>query len=71
MEPRINPGQPAWLGAWLQDHCHQVLAATRQCFTGLPDSCLSHSAAVGRVQALTASGGRRPTTDGGLAENPP
>jgi hypothetical protein len=23
MEPRINHGQPGWLGAWLQDRCHQ------------------------------------------------
>lgn len=22
MEPRINHGQPGWLGAWLQDRCH-------------------------------------------------
>jgi hypothetical protein len=25
MEPRINHGQPGWLGAWLQDRCHQGL----------------------------------------------
>ena len=23
MEPRINHGQPGWLGAWFQDRCHQ------------------------------------------------
>jgi hypothetical protein len=31
MEPRINHRQPAWLGAWLQDRCHQVLASRRLC----------------------------------------
>ena len=25
MEPRINHGQPGWLGAWLQDRCPQGL----------------------------------------------
>lgn len=23
MEPRIDHGQPGWLGAWLRDRCHQ------------------------------------------------
>ena len=23
MEPLINHGQPCWLGAWLQERCHQ------------------------------------------------
>ncbi len=23
MEPRINHGQPGWLGAWLQDRCRR------------------------------------------------
>ena len=23
MEPHINHGQPGWLGAWLQERCHQ------------------------------------------------
>ena len=27
MEPRINHLQPSWLGAWLQDRCHQGLDA--------------------------------------------
>jgi hypothetical protein len=25
MEPRINHGQPGWLGTWLQERCHQGL----------------------------------------------
>ncbi len=25
MEPRIDHGRPGWLGAWLQDRCHQGL----------------------------------------------
>ena len=25
MEPRINHGQPGWLGAWLQERCRQGL----------------------------------------------
>jgi len=25
MEPHMNHGQPGWLGAWLQDRCHQGL----------------------------------------------
>ena len=45
MEPRINHGQPGWLGAWLQDRCHQGLEvpeAERLCmrmyyrFDGIP-----------------------------------
>ena len=34
MQPRINHGQPGWLGAWFQDRCNQGFdaMAARVCY---------------------------------------
>ena len=29
MELHIKQRQPGWLGAWLQERCHQILASAR------------------------------------------
>jgi hypothetical protein len=80
MEPRINDGQPGWLGAWLQDRCPQgfgVPEAECLClrmyyrFDGIPMALrrqLSRVTLAGTFAELARRGWIR-TTDGATSDD--
>jgi hypothetical protein len=75
MEPHINYGQPGWLGAWLQDRCHEGLGVPeavqrRDIRREERDTQRSDSAslvcpiAAGRIRLLWVEICRMPTVQG-------